>query len=432
MLTSRPSEVTINSPNRPSPPTSSPTLFTSHSAPTGTTPIAQRTMDKVIYTNESLDEKTKAYHLVKKVNYKDELRFFKENPEQESNPENHYMSECEAGILELFKLFADDEESVPGKFNTHTDKNGVQFGISVQAIDQFVSLKKSPLSDTDLQKPSILTTLINLSLYRVILGDDDITPFNLGKFGASQDRVAGIDMDMAFYPIIAYIKKTWLTLRPPTLKRLSKEDIENFPDISNKNAPFFWLTTQPYVNALANAVQTLISENAFSVEENNRFKKLKSNPIVIYQKFKDLLKFLITSDHIIQNALERHIRPELTYKDGSGVTRNILDEMMLNITGYKAHLFDLLVNMKSFQDFLNESGEKAYIEIVKKYIKRNEEFEASEMRKWDKNPARKSAILINGTIRIEEVKAAYDKIFDTARENAVAEQRKYTSAIRKL
>lgn len=427
MSTSRPSEGIFNSPNRPSPPVKSPSQPALTAENTGSIPRAQRTMDKVVFTNESLDEKAKTFHLVQKVKYKDELRFFKHNPPQDTNPENHYMSECEAGILELIKLFSDEDDLVPEKFNTHVNEHGTQIGISVKAVDGFVSLKKSPLSDTDLQKPSILTTLINVSLFRVLLGDDDITPFNLGKFGQEQDRVAGIDLDMGFYHILAYVKKTWLTLRPATRKRLTKTDIENFPDISRENAPFFWLTTQPYENSAANTMQKWFSENAFTIEENEQFKKTKNNPIVIYQKFKDLLRFLITSDHTIQNALEKHIRPELTFKDGNGVNRYILSTMMEGITSYKKYLFDTLVTMQSFQNFLTNDGGLAYSQIIARYIRRNNAFEASEIRKWDKHPERKADILVKGSIRLEEVSEAYSKIFEKAMEHAVNEQRKYTS-----
>lgn len=390
-----------------------------------------RTQENLVATNEGMPEKCKTFHVVERGRYKDEDRFIKYNP----NP-NSVMSQVEAGILEVYKLQI--PFNVPGDVNVHVDEKGDTSCLSIRGIQNFVSLRKRPLTKVDLENPKIISSLIACAVASFFNCEDDLTVFNIGLSGTDPDNldtVVRIDVDMSYYPIVGNIKPVWKTIRPilEDSFKFTPYRVKNFPDLQDPDptaeqlpTPFFCLTSQPYKYLVANTIQKIFSENAFTPDENEQFKQLKDHPVTIYTKYLRMMKIIFINDATYRNALAKHIDSNLTYVDDkTGETTLLIDKILSVIQERKQQLRNVLVNLQEFQTFITSNeGYRAYLEICEEITVQNTITEASEMQKWKKDPSRSPADLLTDTIYLDDIKAAWRSLTDDIILCAVEDMRK--------
>jgi hypothetical protein len=348
-------------------------------------------------------ESNKTFHLVFKYMKKGVTWFFK------INPDNSLMSELESAAWGIFDLIAPGY--VPPKTRAYYDSRGVYVGVCSQEIPNFKSFRHAPLTEKDLENKELVGGMAIGSTISFLLAEEDNHIDNGNKAGQR------IDLDMLCWPILGQYKDVdtlcWI-YRPPKEERYSMidEDIRHFPDLQGGGSkPFYWLTARP--NGLAPSIGSLpveaVARNAFSISQNETFKKLKVDPIFIYEKFKTQLKFLLLSDEQYSTRIKQHIRPEVRDVRTHKKMTDVLTDW---VSKRKTKLRDVLVGMFEFHDFLTDKGEIALNQILDEINLHNKIVQEREVHKRAKNPSRSIDFEIDNLIDPEEIRANYRKIFN--------------------
>lgn len=135
--------------------------------------------------------------------------------------------------------------------------------------------------------------------------------------------------------------------------KLTARDIHQFPDLQDAT-PGYWPTV-PVLSPL---------ENAYTADENVRFKKLQTHPVMIYYKYATLLKYILTAPQF--SALSHHHLG--SEKDDRGRSLGDLFAEAHRARAEEAQI--ILEDMPEFHHFLFTHGHlvfEAILEEIKLY-----------------------------------------------------------------
>lgn len=355
----------------------------------------------------SLPEIAKSSHPVRRMMKKGKAFFFK------SNPDGSLMSEFEACNWSFYHI--NSPTRMPAKVYAIFNESGEFVGVCVQEIPGFRSIIDDPFTESDLENKDIVKGLANILTLSYIFQEDDLHRGNMSKYGLR------FDFDMSVWPILGKFKKgaaiDWIyrTVDPKRFV-ITARDIDNFPDLTDAS-PFYWCTVPQ--KGVDERVYRL-NERSFSIAENAAYKKLKSDPVFIREKFKAMLKFLLISTNHYNMLTRQHIRNDLRHPDPEMKGKKMTDVMTEHIDARKNELRNVLVQMPTFREFLWLHGNEVLKEIKHEFKEYNQQITISESRKWDKHPERSSRILIDKLVHLQSIKDTYNDIFREAKENALA------------
>lgn len=350
-------------------------------------------------------EAARTCHLTFKLEKRGQIQFFK------CNHANSIMSELEAAAWAILNLVVPG--FVPKKTNVYRDSEGDIVGVCSQEIPNFKSFRYDRLTEEDLLNADLKKRMAIGTTASYWAQEEDYHIENGNKYGQR------IDFDMTFWPLLGLFKdidKLSYIYRPPSADRyrITPEDILHFPDLQGKGSkPWYWPTTQPEALKVGSSAlpSWAISRNAFSEEQNEIIKKLKNDPVFIYNKFKTLLKFMIMSDHNYKAVIKQHIRKGLRHPDPLLSQKNLVDIFTDHVIARKNEVREVLVKMEAFQDFMTEYGKQVWQEIKAEINQQNVSLREREFHKSKKNPLRPIKYLLNHLIDNKELKLNYKQVF---------------------
>ncbi|HTM64310.1 MAG TPA: hypothetical protein VL360_07390 [Gammaproteobacteria bacterium] len=349
-------------------------------------------------------------HAVRRMLFKNTHLFFK------LNLAGSYISELEACACAFYRLHSPNR--VPSKANAHFNELKLPVGVGTAEIENFQSLQEAPLMESDLANDEIVKGIANILVLSYLNKEDDLHINNFSKYGYR------IDFDMSFWPIFSYFKKGALLdwfyrTSEPERFRITAKDIDNFPDLEDAQ-PFYWPTIP---QRIINGKIITLSHNAYPPDQIELFKKLKTNPVFIREKFKSMLKYLLIETELYGVWARKKIRESERHPDQTIYDATLVEIMTAQMDERKNELRQTLVDMPTFQDFLWEHGAVVFEEIKQEFIEENERLRARESEKYVKDPNRKSQILNAKLFHTENIETMYNNIFLEAKEFAIAAPR---------
>jgi hypothetical protein len=307
-------------------------------------------------------EPTKSAHKVevaqKKKVIKDEVELTKIVYNKLVIKSKELMAPLEAAANEFFKFLAPDSVS---RSYAVCDNSGKYASIVSNAIKGYESFAQRPLTEADLEDEKSIKRLAEIIVGSYIFGEDDLHRGNAGL-------TARIDFDMLFWKLFYRVKGYRLgvdgiTRDPRTAFNYDADDIRSLPTLK-KNGCFYA------------PGKTGLTSNAFSQEEVAVFAKLTNNPIFIYHKFRLMLKFILSTNDIISRQLAQlHIPSDATVVV-DGEAKNAIKLLAETNCQNRKELYDVLIDMPEFHDFIKNDGEKALKEIKEELTHHNEKIKA--------------------------------------------------------
>lgn len=376
------------------------------------TPVKHRSIEELVGLNSGQEVNTRTFHPTQLVHIdKPDGRvyyYFKQNPV------NSLMSELEAMAVAYFRLIA------PKYFPSacaHFDERQRYVGVSSKALEDFESLKDDPVTDLDLQDNTIVTALAITLTTSYIFEEDDLHRGNISKTGKR------IDGDGLIWPILSEFKDGSLgdkVFRRPNANSfvITEHDIHHFPNLTDAK-PFYWPTSpapiipESYRNLLKQ-YGVPISLNAYSYHENDLIKKLSTNPVFIYHKFKTLLKFILTDANMYRKIAKMHVRENIV--DSNNIS--LIERNVAHQEERIKQMRKVLVNMPEFKSFIRTNGKPALDEIIAEFNMRNIKIEdklkkLSEERTQqgaDTSPSKLEETYSGLSVNTEEIRRRYSEI----------------------
>lgn len=299
-----------------------------------------------------------------------QLFFYKDYADPRYNDIHSPMIPLEAICYNYYKLLIPDCVSKTYAHYVDCGAEGQKYvGVSSKAIPNFRSIASDPLTDTDLKNHDILKHLALILTASYIFAEDDLHRGNLSKHHR-------IDFDMSLWPILYYFKKEW-TFRPPEKRFdvIDPDDILHFPNLK-KAKPFYWPTNDPsiippgIISAIEKVTGHKASENAFTIDVIELFRKLELNETFRYYKYRTLLKYILT-DQLIYRNLARLVSPQILKKT-DGTPTDIYTLMADYHNGRIAAFKGVLQDLPEFQEFIQTHGEQALKEIKAEFAQHDQ------------------------------------------------------------
>jgi hypothetical protein len=151
-----------------------------------------------------------------------------------------------------------------------------------------------------------------------------------------------------------------------------------------------------------------VTENAYTAKDNEIFKKLATNKVFIYHKFKTLLKFLLTYPEMYRNEAALHVRKP-TALNG----KPIIDVVVEHIEQRRLTIQRTLLNMPEFQEFMRIHGREALLQITGEYNKHNSQLST----KLNNNPGHTE--YVGSMVCQGELSKRYEEILKESQNNAL-------------
>jgi len=292
----------------------------------------------------------------------------------------------------------------------------------LEELDRIVRAKKLDLNT--LNENHVITAKIfandfqikvkSLKNYRIVKGqaigectryigkDPDGHNRNMNKYGQI------IDFDMAKLNLLFRFRNRGLMdrmFREPGKKSfiVTERDIRFFPDIRDADF-FYWPTKQSSVTQSVVDTIPKIFENFFTQHDNEVYKKLASNPIFIFHKFKTFLKYMLSNAQIHRSIAKLHMRTDVTFSNDEGHVKNLFDEFVRDEGARIQEITQTLVPMREFRDFLAIHGEYAF-KLIKEEIS---QYRMKYEKKLAAKPYYKELV---DSIDINEIEKKFREIF---------------------
>lgn len=258
----------------------------------------------------------------------------------------------------------------------------------------------------DLKNYRIVKRLAVALVTRYLMQDTDGHNQNMSKDGWL------IDFDMAKLRILFQFREPdfWdRRLRQPTERTfvITERDIANFPNIVD--ADFYYWPTKATIltKSMAKKISLVytVRENFFEKKDNDTFKKLATNPVFVFHKYKTLLKYILTDRKMYQTIGKFHLRDDVMYKDwNDGKVKNLLDEIVNDEEARIQKMREVLVKMPEFQKFMAYNGKYVMNLIKEEFLAYRNKYKA----KIKEKPHFKEVV---NAINLDEIHKNYLKIF---------------------
>ncbi len=216
-----------------------------------------------------------------------------------------------------------------------------------------------------------------------------------------KDKIGGgkctlFDYDMSLLRILIRHKTSrFKLLRAPTKKmfRLSRKDIENFPNLED-SAPPYWLTNQMETSSLSqwskefckkkiNQFKKFLNrpENLYPEEKIKLFQELAVDPIYIHYKYTGFLEACLTTLDIYENInLENMPTSDIDAKK-----KEIKREEENIIKNRSAHIENVIrktITIPAFQVFFEKFGKKVAETYIRFLTEKNYRFNPKKI--WER------------------------------------------------
>lgn len=262
---------------------------------------------------------------------------------------NPLLTKLEAFANGYYKLLTPD---IVTTSRAHYNEEDEYVGVSSKVIPGFISLKNEPLKAEDLKDDNIVKRLARCLVSSYLAREDDLHRGNMSKDGSR------IDFDSSFWDIVHLIKGgrkfiDGIFRDPKTAFPITAEDILHFPNLVNADPYYF-----PTLTRTAN-----ISDNAFSEEEAAIYSQLENNKVFINEKFKILLKYILTDTSVYHRLASAYFSPTDCINDDNAI------DLIVNAESKRIEqMRATLMGMPEFKEFIySTEGYNAYCEIAREF-----------------------------------------------------------------